>query len=49
MDSTLVLDGNTDTKNQRLADGDLTTSKVSASSKRFDLLHGLRKINTENS
>ena len=32
MDSTLVLDGDTDTERQRLADGDLTTSKAFASS-----------------
>ena len=49
MDSTLVLDGDTDTKSQRLADGDPTTSKASASNKHFDSSHGLRKIDTENS
>ena len=30
MDSTLVLDGGTDTESQRLANGDPTTSKASA-------------------
>jgi len=32
MDNTLVLDGDTNTENPRLADGDLTISKASASS-----------------
>ena len=49
MDSTLVLDGDTNTESQRLADGDPTTSKTFASSKCSDSSHGLGKIDTENS